>query len=473
MPLAQTPNLSTKLSVHDVVVVGGGFAGLMAARRLVSAGIDAVVLEASDRVGGRVRNVDIGMGGMQEIGGEWLAVDHAAMRELVSELKLEIFKSYHTGQHTYIAPDGSVRRHNDDGPPGTDGNEATLADAIARFDAVAAQVNVDAPWESPIAVELDRITLEQWLCDNIADTDSRDALRMMIGSFLATSTSSVSMLHAAFMTASGGGGIGQLWAPAMTLTDRVEGGSQAIANVMARDLGDRVHLNEAVRSCETLPDGTVQVTTTSRQLLAQRVVLALPPAMLNSIHFSPALPGWRMQLNQRMPMGAVVKCIAVYDTPFWRGSGLSGQGSAPCEVVAEVFDNSPSDGRVGALTTFVVAEQALRLGLMTAEQRRATVLEGFAKFFGPQALDATQFHECVWTDEKWLQGGYQGNPTVGTLSTLGSQIRDAIPPFHFAGTETSSHGYGHMEGAILSGQRVAGEISSVMAQGSGAQRTGT
>jgi monoamine oxidase len=185
---------------------------------------------------------------------------------------------------------------------------------------------------------------------------------------------------------------------------------------------------------------------------------------LNSIQFSPVLPGWRMQLNQRMPMGAVVKCIAVYRTPFWRAAGLSGQGSAPQEIVAEVFDNSPSDARVGALTTFVPGEQALRLGLMTADQRRAAVLEGFAKFFGPQALEATQFHECVWTDEPWTQGGYQGNPTPGTLSTLGSQIRTAIPPFHFAGTETSSHGYGHMEGAILSGQRVADEILGVAAR---------
>jgi monoamine oxidase len=464
MQSAKSSATLTQPQHHDVVVVGAGFAGLMAARRLVEQGTDAVVIEASDRVGGRVRNVDIGLGGMQEIGGEWLAVDHAAMRALVTELGLDLFKSHHIGRHSYIGPDGMLRTHTDDAPPEADGGSSPLADAIARFDAVVAQVDVDAPWASPIATELDRISLEHWLCESITDDDSRAALRMMIGSFLATSTSSVSMLHAAFMTASGGGGIGQLWAPAMTLTDRVEGGSQAIANVMARDLGARVFLNEPVRACDVQADGTVLVQTKYRRIIADRVVLAIPPSMLNSIQFSPVLPGWRMQLNQRMPMGAVVKCIAVYRTPFWRAAGLSGQGSAPQEIVAEVFDNSPSDARVGALTTFVPGEQALRLGLMTAEQRRAAILEGFAKFFGPQALEATQFHECVWTDEPWTQGGYQGNPTPGTLSTLGSQIRTAIPPFHFAGTETSSHGYGHMEGAILSGQRVADEILRVAAR---------
>jgi monoamine oxidase len=469
----KSDDTSTKSRHHDVVVVGAGFAGLMAARRLVEQGTDAVVIEASDRVGGRVRNVDIGPGGMQEIGGEWLAVDHAAMRALVTELGLDLFKSHHVGRHSYIGPDGMLRTHTDDAPPEADGGSSPLADAMARFDAVVSQVDVDAPWASPIAAELDRISLEHWLCESIADDDSRTALRMMIGSFLATSTSSVSMLHAAFMTTSGGGGIGQLWAPAMTLTDRVEGGSQAIANVMARDLGDRVFLNEPVRGCNVQADGTVLIETQHRQITASRVVLALPPAMLNRIQFSPVLPGWRTQLNQRVPMGSVVKCIAVYPTPFWRDAGLSGQGAAPHEIVTEVFDNSPSDGRVGALTTFITGELALRIGPMTPEERRDLVLAGFAKFFGPQALDATQFHECVWTDEPWVQGGYQGNPTIGTLSTLGAQIRSAIPPFHFAGTETSSHGYGHMEGAIRSGQRVADEILRGVALTSAARRAGT
>jgi monoamine oxidase len=469
------PSRSDDISAqhHEVVVVGAGFAGLMAARRLVAQGIDAVVIEARDRVGGRVHNVDIGAGGMQEIGGEWLAVDHTAMRALVKELGLELFKSHHTGRHIFIGRDGVLRTHTDNGPPEADGKLLPLADAISRFDVVAAQVSLDAPWASPIAAELDRISLEQWLCDNVAEVDSRDALRLMIGSFLATSASSVSMLHAAFMTASGGGGIGKLWALVLTLTDRVEGGSQAIANVMARDLATRVCLLDAVRACDVLPDGTVRVQTKHRQITADRVVLAIPPLMLNSIQFSPVLPGWRMQLYQRMPMGAVVKCIAVYRTPFWREVGLSGQASAPHELVAEAFDNSPSDGRVGALTTFVVAEEALRLGLMTAAERRAVVLEGFAKFFGPQALDATQFHDCVWTDEAWSQGGYQGNPTPGTLSTLGSKLRTAIPPFHFAGTETSLRGYGHMEGAILSGQRAADEILGTVRMASSVRGTGT
>jgi len=172
--------LAAEWERHDVVVVGAGLAGLMAARRLVAQGTDAVVIEARDRVGGRVRNIDIGEGGMQEIGGEWLALKHTAMRTLVEELRLDLFPSHHTGRHLYLGSDAFLRAHFDPGFPESDGTSAKLANAVALFDAVVAQVNADAPWDCVVAAELDSVSFEQWLRASVSDSESRDTLRFII-----------------------------------------------------------------------------------------------------------------------------------------------------------------------------------------------------------------------------------------------------------------------------------------------------
>lgn len=130
---ANTFGLAAEWERHDVVVVGAGLAGLMAARRLVAQGTDAVVIEARDRVGGRVRNIDIGEGGMQEIGGEWLALEHTAMRTLIEQLRLDLFPSHHTGRHLYLGSDGCLRAQLDAGFPESDTTSAKLANAVALF----------------------------------------------------------------------------------------------------------------------------------------------------------------------------------------------------------------------------------------------------------------------------------------------------------------------------------------------------
>ena len=125
---------------------------------------------------------------------------------------------------------------------------------------------------------------------------------------------------------------------------------------------------------------------------ARAVIVAVPPNLTAAIRFHPALPAWRQRLGQALSQGSINKILAVYEQPFWREEGLSGQGFAPYELVRELYDNSPPSATAGVLTTFLAGENAERAGRMSAADRRAAVLEGMAKYVGPQALRAGRLH---------------------------------------------------------------------------------
>ena len=126
---------------------------------------------------------------------------------------------------------------------------------------------------------------------------------------------------------------------------------------------------------------------------AAAAVIAIPPVLAGRIDYAPALPALRDQLTQRMPMGAVIKCHAVYDEPFWRDDGLTGQAGSDAGPAKVIFDNSPPDGSPGVLLAFLEGAHARELGTWPAEQRRAAVLSTLTRLFGPRAAQPQAFHE--------------------------------------------------------------------------------
>jgi monoamine oxidase len=193
---------------------------------------------------------------------------------------------------------------------------------------------------------------------------------------------------------------------------------------------------------------------------ASRVVVAVPPAMVLDIDWYPLIPPKRQQLLQRMPMGALMKCDAVYATPFWRAKGLSGMGLNDKGAVRVCFDNSPADSSVGVLLAFVGGSTWATYGTMSASARRKAVLEGFAAILGDEALKPTEYVEHDWTLERWTQGSPIALQVPGAITAYGSTIRAPFGRVHWAGTETATYWSGYMDGAVRAGQRAASEAAA-------------
>ena len=441
----------------DVVVVGAGLAGLAAARRLVDAGAEVVVLEARDRVGGRTLTLPAADGTPIDHGGQWIGPTQHRIAALAERLGVTTYPSYERGLHTEFR-EGRARRY--DGPvPGDDDPVSAVAmgQAIRELDAMAATVPLEAPWTAGQALAWDSQTVETWLQARVPAGQARTWLREAIRSTLAAEARDLSLLHTLFVIRSAGG-IALLLATAGGAQERrFHQGAQAISIRLAESLGDRVVLGAPARLVRH-GDGRVVVEAEGRTVAAGRAILAVPPAIAGRIGYRPAMPGWRNQLTQRVPMGSVIKVHAIYEEPFWRNEGLSGFVVSDSGPVRIVYDNSPEDGSPGVLVGFIEGEQARTWARRDRADRRAGILACLSDYFGERAGRPRELLERSWADEEYTGGCYTGYLPPGVWTSFGQALREPIGRLHWAGTETATVWTSYMEGAVQSGERAADEV---------------
>jgi len=444
---------------HDVdcAIVGAGLSGLAAARALVAAGRSVVVLEARDRVGGRVLNADIGDGKVVEAGGQWVGPTQHRVMALVRELGLETFPTYGEGDNL-LDDGGRLRRYRGPIPRINPVVIADIAQAQARLDRMARRVPLDEPWRAPRARAWDQQTAWTWLARNVRTRLARDLLQIAIEAVWAAHPGDLSLLHLLFYVHSGGGLDTLISTEGGAQQDRIVGGSQRIALGMAAELGEeRIRLETPVRAIAQDAHGV-----TVGDVRARHAIVALPPTLAGRIVYDPPLPGLRDGLTQRVPQGSVIKCHAIYDEPFWRREGLSGQATSPAGPVKVTFDNSPPDGTPGVLMGFLEGDQARDLGTLPPDRRRAEVLACFARLFGRRAAEPVAYLEQDWSQEPYTRGCYAGFFPPGVWTRYGRMLRAPQGRIHWAGTETATVWNGYFDGALTAGERAAGEVAGAL-----------
>ena len=447
---------------RDVVIVGAGACGLVAANRLKEAGVSVVVLEARDRVGGRL-HTDASSGALLELGGQWISPDQTALSETVAQLGLETFARYREGESVYVGPDGAAKRFTGDIFPASATTESEIERMIAVLDGLTAEIDPDAPWEHPRARELDGITWRGFLEQLSDDEEARANVALFTAEAMLTKPShSFSALQSLLMAASAGS-FSNLVDADFILDRRVVGGLQQVPLRLAEALGDDVVLDSPVRRIAWGDDGVTVEADGDLTVVARRVVLAVPPNLYDRVDYVPTLPLRRHVMHQHLSLGLVIKIHAVYDEPFWRADGLSGTAFSPYLPVHEAYDNSNHGDPRGILVGFASDTRADALLAMDPEARKAAVLDSLAHYYGERARTPAIYFESDWGSEEWTRGAYAASFDMGGLERFGADLRTPVGPIHWASSDLAGAGYQHVDGAIRMGRWVADRVLSALA----------
>lgn len=438
----------------EALVIGAGYAGLASALALHDAGRDLVVLEARDRVGGRV-HTEHHDGAPLDLGGMWVGATHDRFRALLARFGIGTFPTPEHGHAGWWDQDAGMLRRAHLVPAPWSAIPAAAA-AVARIEQLSRRVPVDEPWRMPAADRWDAVTVADWIRRRVPSKEARALLDSALLSSLSVDLSQVSMLALCTSAADAGGLLRLLGTHGGAQQDLVVGGADTAARSAAEMLGDRVRLTTPVRSLRLDGDG-VHVETDDGSWSARVAVVALPPPHVASLQWQPNLPAQRRQLLARQPMGSVTKLLAVYDTPFWRDAGWSGEAVDAHGPITTAFD-ATQPGGPPVLASLTCGRRSVALAELSSDERRAMILGVFADWFGPDAAQPRSVVDRSWENERWSGGGYSAIPVPGSLTAAMAQFAEPVGPVHFAGTETAARSGGFIDGAIASGERAAVEI---------------
>lgn len=453
-----------------VIVIGAGLSGLSAAKLLHEHGVEVVVLEANDRVGGRTLTLTPSAEagdpqyGWVDLGGSYVGPTQNHILRMCKELGCETYLARDDHDSIYFSK-GRKCCYSSLWPGFWWSNPFAALDlrtVIRKLDEMALQVPADRPWQASRAIEWDQITFKDFLKKHCWTRDARGFLEAMSVTNNTAEDHEMSLLFFLWYLHQAQG-VNRIWPIKDGAQERkIIGGSQQLSIKIAEKLGERIHLKKAVVQIRYMDDGVMVKALDGKVFNGSYVIVAIPPPAHLKIHFDPPLPPLRHGLIQRCPMGLVIKCIVFYKSEFWIEKGYN--GFVCCMDGVEVVGNVGEDCKPGVslygLICFIYGQHAISLRNMEQSARRDAVCRCLAKFYDSQeALEPAHYVDKLWLEEPYIGGCYTTYYPPGVLTQYGPAIREPIGSrIYIAGTETALQWTGYMNGAIEAGERAAREV---------------
>ncbi len=445
------------LTGASVLVAGAGLAGLVAARDLAAMGAVVTVVEARDRVGGRVWTLRDGFvdGQHAEAGGDMIDEGQHAIRTLADELGLRQVRILSAGFGS-ARPDktGAVRLVPHSAVAGWERVGQELAGLAQRYRWS------ERRWDSPVAAEMGRRSVAQWLDDIGADASLRATCLGLRGFFLAD-PEELSLLQLVDQFSHDA-------ASAPGKMFRIEGGTDRLTAVLAALLGERVHLNTELLAVSQR-GGTIRASLRNgrarTQVQADYLVLALPAPLLRRVPITPALPAQQHEAITSLPYGRGTKTLLQFTSRFWRKTGRPRAFGSALPIGAGWEGNEEQRGKTGILALLAGGSASDATATIMEREGIQGIVRGL-EWLGAQQTDLVAWRQARWESDPWSRGGYALFDPAFKPSLRG-WLAQPCGRLFFAGEHTSLRWQGYMNGAVETGHRAAAEVRAAHLMGSG------
>jgi monoamine oxidase len=434
----------------SVLIAGAGFAGLAAARDLVALGAQVTVVEARDRVGGRVQTLADGFieGQHAEAGGDMIDEDHHELIQLAEVLGLTLVRILRKGfSYARHGVNGKVRIVR----PSPTRGWARLAEALEPV--IAPYRIAERRWDTPIAAELASRSVAEWLDGIQADAELRATTVGLRGFFLAD-PEELSLLALVDQFADDD-------SPAPGKMFRVEGGNQRIAAAIAAAHGERVKLGTelvAVSQRGRRVRASLKSGRQTADFLADYMIFAVPATLLRRIPITPALPVRQHQAIATLSYGRATKTLLQFSDRFWKRTTRPRAFGSPLPIGAGWDANEEQRGRPGILALLAGGNASDATASMIEREGIEAIVRSL-EWLGAKDAELVAWRQWRWDTDPWSRGGYAVfDPTFDPA--LRSWLAQPCGKLFFAGEHTSVKYQGYMNGAIESGRRAAAEVAA-------------
>lgn len=439
----------------DVIVVGGGISGLVATWRLVREGVDAVLLEAKDRVGGRISGGTFN-GETYDLGARWVSAHATQTHQLIHELGMQMAPQFHSGE-SIIMLDKTQKRFKQRNPLFAIPTQYDYHRIIRMLNRLARELQQRTAKSMARIPHYDAVSFGAWLQQHCRTRTSAHLFTVLTHIHFTAEPNELSLVYVLDQVQAYRGAANVFPLRPAFNQERIIGGMQRLVERLAQQLRPQISVDTPVLAMRQ-DEESVSAYSRGSSFRARYAIMATPPNVAAQLYHEPALPPYRDALNQRIIMGRAITAVLCYDYPFWRENGKSGFMMSNSGPATLVYDISPSTSSEGALACQIIGDNASHWGAQPRGERLKALVTQLSTWFGDETLAYRGMIERDWNSDRWSRGAIGFMPP-GSANFVHA-VHTPVGRIHWAGSETASEWTGSIEGAIEAGERTAAEVIS-------------